>query len=147
MKLTDQLNIIDKKDHPRWMLIIRVSLGLSLIMKGIQFIQNNSLIRAVFSESLILQNYLWIQTCIPWINLLGGVFIVIGLFTRLAVLFQIPILVGAIIFVNAKQGVYQGQSNLFFSIVVLVFLLVFLIQGSGKTSLDRVWRKKGALND
>jgi hypothetical protein len=79
--------------------------------------------------------------------LLGGVFIVIGLFTRLAVLFQIPILVGAIIFVNAKQGVYQGQSNLFFSIVVLVFLLVFLIQGSGKTSLDRVWRKKGALND
>ena len=142
MKLIERLNIIDNKDHPKWMLVIRVALGLSLIMKGIQFIQNNALLRAVFSESLILQNYLWLQTCIPWINLLGGVFIVIGLFTRLAVLFQIPILVGAIFFVNAKQGIYQGQSNLFFSVVVLFFLLVFLIQGPGKTALDRAWRKK-----
>jgi uncharacterized membrane protein YphA (DoxX/SURF4 family) len=142
MKLRDHLNIIDNTDHPKWMLVIRVALGLSLMVKGIQFIQNNTLIREVFRESLILKNYLWLQTFIPWINLLGGVFIAIGLFTRLSVLFQIPILFGAIFFVNAKNGVYQGESNLFFSIIILVLLFVFIIQGGGKTSLDRAIKKK-----
>ncbi len=142
MKLREHLNIIDNTDHPKWMLVIRVALGLSLIVKGIQFIQNNTLIREVFRESLILKNYLWLQTFIPWINLLGGVFIAIGLFTRLSVLFQIPILFGAIFFVNAKNGVYQGESNLFFSIIILVLLFVFIIQGGGKTSLDRAIKKK-----
>ena len=142
MKLREHLNIIDNTDHPKWMLVIRVALGLSLIVKGIQFIQNNTLIREVFRESLILKNYLWLQTFIPWINLLGGVFIAIGLFTRLSVLFQIPILFGAIFFVNAKNGVYQGESNLFFSIIILVLLFVFIIQGGGKTSLDRAITKK-----
>jgi len=142
MKLREHLNIIDNTDHPKWMLVIRVALGLSLMVKGIQFIQNNTLIREVFRESLILKNYLWLQTFIPWINLLGGVFIAIGLFTRLSVLFQIPILFGAIFFVNAKNGVYQGESNHFFSIIILVLLFVFIIQGGGKTSLDRAIKKK-----
>jgi len=142
MKLREHLNLIDNRDHPKWMLVIRVALGLSLMVKGIQFIQNNTLIREVFRESLILKNYLWLQTFIPWINLLGGVFIAIGLFTRLSVLFQIPILFGAIFFVNAKNGVYQGESNLFFSIIILVLLFVFIIQGGGKTSLDRAIKKK-----
>lgn len=142
MKLQDHLNLIDNRDHPKWILVIRVALGLSLVVKGIQFIQNNTLIREVFRESLILKNYLWLQTFIPWINLLGGVFIAIGLFTRLSVLFQIPILLGAIFFVHAKNGVYQGESNLFFSIIILVLLFVFIIQGGGKTSLDRAIKRK-----
>lgn len=142
MKLREHLNLIDNRDHPKWMLVIRVALGLSLMVKGIHFIQKNTLIREVFRESLILKNYLWLQTFIPWINLLGGVFIAIGLFTRLSVLFQIPILFGAIFFVHAKNGVYQGESNLFFSIIILVLLFVFIIQGGGKTSLDRAIKKK-----
>ena len=33
----------------------------------------------------------------------GGFLIIIGLLTRVAVLFQLPILIGAIIFVNAQK--------------------------------------------
>ncbi len=63
--------------------------------------------------------------------------IVIGLFTRIAALLQIPILIGAIIFVNTKSGVYSGESDLLFSIIVLVLLIFFLIEGGGPYSVDR----------
>lgn len=93
----------------RWMVILRIGLGISLFVKGIQFVENNSIIRKVFSESLLLQNYYWLQMFIPWIHLLGGVFIIIGLFTRFAVLIQIPIVICAIIFVNTTKGIFEGK--------------------------------------
>jgi uncharacterized membrane protein YphA (DoxX/SURF4 family) len=142
MKLSQHFNLIDQKKRTSTFIILRVALGLSLLVKGIQFVQNNSIIRNVFSDSLILQNYLWVQTFIPWLNLLGGVFIVIGLFTRFAALVQIPIITGAIIFVNSKHGIYEGESNVLFSIVLLLLLIFFVIQGSGKPSLDMALRKK-----
>ena len=142
MRVSNYLNIIDQKKRSGIFIITRVGLGVSLTIKGIQFIQNNSLIRNVFADSLLLQKYLWLQTIIPWANLLGGVFIVIGLFTRIASFIQIPILLGAIFFVDAQKGVYQGQSSLWFSILLLFFLFVFLIQGAGRPSLDMALRKK-----
>lgn len=142
MSLSNYLNIIDQKKRSGIFIITRVGLGVSLTLKGIQFIQNNSLIRNVFADSLILQKYLWLQTIIPWVNVLGGVFIIIGLFTRIASFIQIPILLGAIFFVDAQKGVYEGQTSLWFSLLLLFFLFVFLIQGAGKPSLDMALRKK-----
>ena len=127
-----------------WLIILRVVLGFSLIVKGIKFIQNNSLIHQVFTESLILKKYLWLQTLIPWINLLGGVLIVIGLYTRLAVALQIPVLIGAIIFVGAKDGVYQGETGLLFSVFILCLLIILLVKGAGLTSLDHAMREKSS---
>ncbi len=141
MKISQHLNIIDQKKKSGIFIILRVALGISLLVKGIQFVQNNSLIRNVFSESLILRNYLWMQTLIPWLNILGGVFIIIGLFTRIAALVQIPIIIGAIIFVQSKHGIYEGESNVMFSVILLLLLIFFLIQGAGKPSLDKALRK------
>jgi len=70
--------------------------------------------------------------------------IVIGLFTRLAALLQLPILIGAIIFVNTRSGIYAGQSDLLFSIIVLVLLIFFLIEGGGPYSMDN-YRKRAEL--
>jgi putative oxidoreductase len=128
--------------QPDWLIILRVGLGFALIVKGIMFIQNNALIRQVFSDSLLLKKYLWLQTLIPWINLLGGVFIVVGLFTRLMISIQIPVLIGAIVFVGAKDGVYQGETGLLLSVSVLLLLVLFLIKGPGNNSLDHSLRFK-----
>lgn len=121
----------------KWLAILRVFLGLSLFIKGIRFIQDKTEIAQVFHESLILQKYFWLQTIIPWMNLLCGVFIIIGLYTRLAVLIQIPILIGAIVFVNTKKGLFAGESELAFSIVILVLLIFFLFFGGGYLSYDK----------
>jgi len=134
----------------RWMVILRIGLGISLFIKGIQFVENNSIIRKVFSESLLLQNYYWLQMFIPWIHILGGVFIIIGLFTRFAVLIQIPIVICAIIFVNTNKGIFEGEKNLFLSIVILILLIVFLIEGGGHLSWDKYLkndRKKKKYDD
>jgi uncharacterized membrane protein YphA (DoxX/SURF4 family) len=125
-----------------WLIILRVGLGFALVVKGIMFIQNNALIRQVFSDTLLLKKYLWLQTIIPWINLLGGVLIIVGLYTRLMVTIQIPILVGAVIFVGAKDGVYQGETGLLLSISVLILLVFFLFKGPGIPSLDYTLRFK-----
>jgi uncharacterized membrane protein YphA (DoxX/SURF4 family) len=134
----------------RWMVIVRIGLGICLFIKGIQFVENNSIIRKVFSESLLLQNYYWLQMFIPWIHILGGVFIIIGLFTRFAVLIQIPIVICAIIFVDTNKGIFEGEKNLFLSIVILILLIVFLIEGGGHLSWDKYLkndRKKKKYDD
>lgn len=123
--------------QPRWLVVVRVALGLSLLAKGISFIRNSTLLPEIFTSSDIPQALSWLVHFIPWAHLFGGFMIVIGLFTRLAALLQIPILIGAILLVNTRSGVYSGQSDLLFSILVLLLLIVFLFLGSGHYSVDR----------
>ena len=106
MYLQHQLNEWSSKHHPRWLVVLRVGLGLSLFIKGIEFIQDTTLIQQVVSNKFTAQTIEWLQYVIPWIHLLGGVLIIIGLFTRWAVLVQIPILTGAVFFINSSQGVF-----------------------------------------
>ncbi len=145
MKTTTLTHQQNRTISLKWMAILRIFLGVSLFIKGIRFIQDKSEIAQVFHESLILQKYFWLQTIIPWLNLLCGVFIIIGLYTRMAVVIQIPILIGAIVFVNAKKGLFAGESELGISIAILVLLIVFLFMGGGYLSYDKALRndKKG----
>ena len=150
MNIYNPFIAFEKILNHRWMVIVRIGLGICLFVKGIQFVENNSIIRKVFSESLLLQNYYWLQMFIPWIHILGGVFIIIGLFTRFAVLIQIPIVICAIIFVDTNKGIFEGEKNLFLSIVILILLIVFLIEGGGHLSWDKYLkndRKKKKYDD
>ena len=45
----------------------------------------------------------WLVIFITWSHLLGGFLIIIGLLTRWAALLNIPILMGAIIFINTQR--------------------------------------------
>jgi len=83
----------------------------------------------------------WLSFIIPFIHLLGGFLIIIGLLTRWAVIVQIPILIGAIIFVNAKRGIFAGESELFLSILIFLLLVLFFIEGGEPLSLDNYFRK------
>jgi uncharacterized membrane protein YphA (DoxX/SURF4 family) len=142
MNLKYLLTKLDNKYHPKWFALLRILLGLSLFVKGIIFVYNKSLIEELVKSNRFLQANEWLQTIIPWMHLLGGVFIIIGLFTRLAVLVQIPILIGAIVFVNATKGVYVGQSELMLAIILLIILLFFLVEGGGPLSWDKFIRKE-----
>ena len=71
----------------------------------------------------------------------GGILIATGLITRWAVIFQIPILLGAVFFVNLPNGFTPINSEPGFSIAVLVLLIFFLFYGSGDFSLDNYLKK------
>jgi len=130
-------------DQPRWLTILRIALGLILFWKGITFIRDSSDLQLMLHRmaiGVVDKNSEWMAFLISYINLLGGLFIVAGLFTRTSCLVQIPILFGAVFFVNTKHGLNQSTSELILSAVVLILLILFAIKGSGVLSADEYFR-------
>ena len=129
--------------HPRWLIILRIGLGLFLMAKGINFMHDATLLdRLLYGESTLAVNEPhWLPLLITWANLLGGFMIMIGLWTRLIALLQLPILVGAIIFINSQSGGFAPESELGLAILTLLLVIFFLIEGSGPLSLDAYFEK------
>jgi len=137
--LTEQTSIT----QPRWLTIIRIALGLILFWKGITFIRDSSdlqLLLQRMSIGVVDQNSQVIAFIITYVTLLGGLFITVGLFTKTSSIIQIPILIGAVFFVNTKSGLNQSNSELILSAIVLLLLILFAIKGSGVLSADEYFR-------
>ncbi|MES2881396.1 MAG: DoxX family protein, partial [Bacteroidota bacterium] len=89
--------------HSKWMDIVRVALGIFLCMKGVEFAQNMSDMMSLMknmpfgSFMLVLISHFIIAA-----HIMGGVLITLGMLTRFACLIQIPILLGAIIFMSSS---------------------------------------------
>jgi uncharacterized membrane protein YphA (DoxX/SURF4 family) len=132
--------------HPRWLVIVRVALGLCLFAKGITFISNATLLERLLSGSPMANSSGALEIIITFANLLGGFMLTVGLMTRLVALLEIPNLVGAIIFINAQKGGFVAESELSFAVVVLILLIFFLIEGGGPLSLDGYFRKNRGRN-
>ena len=124
----------------KWHAILRISLGLIIFFKGLFFIQNTDAISAMISNSAVSIYAVFLAHYVALAHLVGGFLIVIGLITRVAILFQLPVLIGAIVFVNADKGFFSMQSELGLSLLVLALLLFFLVFGSGKFSVDEFMR-------
>ena len=82
--------------------------------------------------------YVMLFHIVIFVHFVGGIFIAIGLYTRLADLIQIPMIVGAMLLVSspARIVISGGSVDLVLSIVVLALLVVFLVFGSGRFSID-----------
>jgi putative oxidoreductase len=124
--------------HPAWVDILRFALGIFLIIKGLIFAQNlDGLIGLInYTEAYAaggIAHYIILS------HVMGGLLIAIGLLTRVAVAFQIPVLLGAVVFAGVSSNYNYGE--LWQAIVVLALLVVFFIYGSGKWSVDE-WMKR-----
>ena len=119
--------------HPRWVDIVRIGLGIFLIYKGIDFLRNMGVVNDLISNNISYGAFFTIMLghYIVFAHILGGIFLALGAFTRFACLIQIPILIGAIIFVNFSQDVLRPYSSLVISVLVLLLLVYFLIAGNG----------------
>ncbi len=129
------------KNVPNWVVILRLVLGICLVYKGFAFIQNKDQLISYFEHSKTLSNFTGFITILPWVHIIGGLLIFVGLFTRLMSLIQIPILLGAVVFVNMTESEKGAQSELPFSFLMLVLVIVFFIEGGGFMSLDNYVRK------
>jgi len=123
--------------HPKWLDIIRITLGIFLCYKGIDYLQNMSILIDLMTYKspfgsfmiIILGHY------VAFAHILGGILLTVGVFTRFACIIQIPVLLGAIIFINSNKDVFGTYSELFVSILVLLLLVYFLIVGNGPWAL------------
>jgi putative oxidoreductase len=113
--------------------VLRIALGVFLFIKGINFIsQTETLIELIKP----LEGYGGIMLTVHYVafaHLIGGVLIAVGLLTRWAILFQLPIIIGAILinFIGVMQ-----PGRLFEASIILILSLFFLFYGSGKHSTD-----------
>ena len=69
-------------------------------------------------------------------HIMGGFLIAMGMLTRFASILQIPVLIGAIIFINFSPEVWKPFSETILSIAVLLALIYFMVAGGGKWSFD-----------
>ena len=123
--------------HPKWLDIIRIVLGIFLCYKGIDFLRNMSTITGPLSTKTSFGSFsiILLSHYVVFAHLLGGLLMVVGVLTRFACLLQIPIMLGAIIFINAAGDVFKPYSELFLSILILLILCYFLIVGNGPWAL------------
>ncbi len=106
----------------------RIILGLTLFIKGISFIRNREFLEGLISNISLLEKLSFLKMVIPWIHLLGGFFIMIGVYTRLVILIQLPIIFMAIVFLLISGGTsYYGE--LAFAMTIFILLVTYLKYG------------------
>jgi len=130
--------------HAKWLDILRIVLGVIILMKGIYFVSNIDTLRGLFVQNSVYGfsglMAMALTHVVAFVHLVGGVLIILGLVTRFAVVIQIPILLGAVFFVNISKGFSPVNSELWLSVIVLMLLVLFWVIGSGPYSVDH-WMK------
>jgi putative oxidoreductase len=126
-----------RHSYPSFILLIaRIILGIILIAKGIFFISHAQHLKELILNSRFSGWVGFLTAYVTFAHLFGGVFIIIGLFTRLAALIQIPVLLGALFFILPAHEVNDMGSDLILSLIVLGLLIYILKKGSGSISMD-----------
>lgn len=130
--------------HAKWLDIVRIVLGIIILLKGVSFVSDTEALQALFVQNRVYSFTgmvaMALTHVVAFAHLVGGVLIIIGLVTRFAVVIQIPILLGAVFFVNISKGFSPLNSELWLSVIVLMLLILFWVVGSGPYSVDH-WMK------
>ncbi|PCJ96542.1 MAG: DoxX family membrane protein [Flavobacteriaceae bacterium] len=113
--------------------ILRITLGVFLFIKGIDFMSNQVQMMEVMRPFQGMPGGMIIIHYVVPAHFVGGFLIVMGLLTRWAVLAQLPILIGAVL-VNFLGE--MSVTNLIVASVTLLICVFFLFYGSGKHSVD-----------
>ena len=130
--------------RPGFLDILRIALGIFITYKGLYFITHmhelemtTSGINVYFAGAVLAHYVVFAHIC-------GGPLIAFGVFTRIVCLIQVPILIGAVFMVNAPKGFLSiGQHmELWLSVVVLVGLIMFMVFGAGRYSIDARRRRE-----
>lgn len=130
--------------RPGFLDFFRIALGVFITYKGAVFASNIESLEMTVQGlnmaflGIVLAHY------VIFAHLLCGPLIVFGVFTRIMCLVQIPILLGAIILVNAPKGFLSvgNHMELEVSLVVLAGLVVFVVFGAGRFSIDEKRRQE-----
>ena len=145
------MNLRQIKTWPRsnadvMMDMIRIYLGVALFFKGIFFMANRDYLLQIMDQAgtwsiapAVLAHYI-----IP-VHLVGGVLLALGLVTRFAAIAQIPILLGAVLYVHMPQLRMMSEEprqNFELSALVLFLTLLIAMHGSGRFSVDRLLSKQ-----
>ena len=119
------------------MAVLRIFLGVALAIRGIYF-----LVHMQAFEQLVGNDLGQLGTLAAWYvmaaHVVGGSCIALGLATRLAAAANVPVLLGAVLFVHTSSGLFAPDQGMELSVFVLIALGLLVWNGSGRFSLDRL---------
>src|SRR5499433_2730120 len=122
--------------------ILRAALGAILIPHGMQKLfgafggmglAGNA---ALFDRLGYTPGMFW-GTLVGCTELIGGILLVLGLFTRFAAAAVLIFMIAAVHFTSAKGGFFWSTQGFEYPLLIGVCALFFLIRGGGAWSLDR----------
>jgi uncharacterized membrane protein YphA (DoxX/SURF4 family) len=124
--------------------LIRIFLGVTLLLKGISFLSHRDYLLGLIGEN---GNRWFVPAAVAHYvilaHLCGGIGMILGLVTRISVISQIPVLLGAIFYVHLPKlmprTMYMGEmQNLEYAMLVLFLMILVAIRGAGNWSLDHL---------
>ena len=141
MNILQRLEYWGDHHHPKWLDIIRIALGIFLLLKGVEFLNNTGEVMNMVDSYLSAGSLavVVIGHYVVFAHILGGFLLILGLLTRLACLIQIPILLGAIIFAGQ---LLRPFSEIAIAVLILLLLVYFLIVGNGPWSFESIAQKE-----
>ena len=123
--------------------IARVYVGVGLVARAVVFLQNPAFFEMWLTEAS------WpaslaepLRVYVIAAHGIGGVLLAVGVATRWAAAVQIPVLAGAVFLIHFPEGLVRTDQSLEFSALVLFLLVLFLVRGSGRLSLDAYRARK-----
>ncbi|MBB6611599.1 DoxX family protein [Pontibacter sp. Tf4] len=136
---------INSANNPVWMDALRVLLGLFLFVKGILFLEHTTDVFYIFGAQQDLLSAGKAHFLTSMVHIVGGLMIAFGMLTRLALLCQLPILVGALLIVSPQReaGISLQNTELLLSLGIIALVLFFMVKGPGRYSIDnKILRQK-----
>ena len=140
--MANKINRISARQPNKLILLIfRILLGIILFAKGISFLRDKALLENLISNSITDEKFSIAGLLIPYVHIAGGFFIIIGLYIRVAILIQLPLIIGAIILL-LKSGGKSYQGEIIFAALILIMLIVQLAYGDGLYSWRNLLNKE-----
>jgi len=118
--------------------VLRMYLGVGLFMKGVLFASDPDALSGWVRGGSLDASIAMLAHYIVLAHICGGLMLAAGLLTRVAAAVNVPILLGAVVFVHANDGLFTVAQGLEFTLFVLFILVLMVWHGSGRWSLDYV---------
>ena len=139
MNLIHKIERWGDSHHPGFIDVVRIALGIFLFLKGLAFMENTAYLKEIIDNqtdiNLSTDVLMMAVYYVTFVHLVGGTLIALGILTRLSSILQIPVVFVAVFFVNIFDS--PVNSELWYSIIALLLLMVFTVIGSGPFSLDK----------
>jgi len=121
---------------------VRIVVGVFITYKGLSFVFNIQDLYGLAASTDVKFVSVMMAHYVLFFHMLGGPLIVLGIFTRVVSALQIPILLGAVFLVNSQKGFLAmgDHMELEVSIITLIAIILFVIFGAGKLSIDEIRR-------
>jgi putative oxidoreductase len=123
--------------------LVRIYLGFALVVKGFVYMfQHRAFVASMVAEGVPFAGS-GLAELVALAHIAGGLMMTFGILTRIGAIIQIPSVLGAVLFVHLKEGLFTSNQTLEFALLVLFLLCLIAVGGAGRLSIDYVFSERG----